>query len=176
MLMSLWILLLLFIVGFIALFVELFVPAAGAIGAAGIICMIVATVLGYRNFGTTAGTLLLTGTLIGTPVMIVMGLKLFPKTFVGRLLILRRTQEREDGYTSFTEEKYEGLKGREGTAVTTLRPSGMVVIDEKKYSVVTSGEMIERGRPVRVIKVEGSRVVVRESDGRKSEDKGREKP
>jgi membrane-bound ClpP family serine protease len=51
--MLIWIPVLLFILGFVALFLELFVPAAGLIGAAGIVCMIVGTVLGYKNFGTT---------------------------------------------------------------------------------------------------------------------------
>jgi len=159
--MIIWIPVLLFVVGFIALFLELFVPAAGMIGAAGIICMIVGTVLGYRSFGATVGTLFLTGTLVGTPAMIVIGLKVFPKTFVGKKLILSFSQHQETGFTSYTSERYENLEGREGEAVTVLRPSGMVLIDGQKYSVVTMGELIEKGEKVRVVKVEGSRVVVR---------------
>jgi membrane-bound serine protease (ClpP class) len=159
--MLIWVPVLLFIVGFVALFAELFVPAAGLIGGAGIVCMIVGTVLGYRNYGATVGTLFLTGTLIGTPAMIVIGLKLFPKTFVGKKLILGFSQGRETGFTSYTSERYEGLEGEEGEALTMLRPSGMAAINGRKYSVVTSGELIEKGTPIRVIKVEGSRVVVR---------------
>ena len=49
----------------------------------------------------------------------------------------------------------------EGEALTMLRPSGMAKFDGKKYSVVTSGELVEKGTVVRVVKVEGSRVVVR---------------
>jgi membrane-bound serine protease (ClpP class) len=159
--MVIWIPVLLFVVGFIALFLELVVPAAGMIGGAGIVCMIIGTVLGYRNFGSTVGTLFLTGTLIGTPAMIVIGLKLFPKTFVGKKLILSFSQGRDEGFTSYTSERYENLEGAEGDAATMLRPSGMVLIDGKKYSVVTAGELVERGERVRVVKVEGSRVVVR---------------
>ena len=161
--MDLWVPVLLFVIGFIALFLELFIPAAGVIGGVGIICMITGTVLGYRYLGRVPGSIFLAGTLIGTPIMIVIGLKLFPKTFVGRKLILSQSQEKESGFTSYTEDMYEGLTGKTGTALTTLRPSGMVMIGSKKYSVVTSGEMILKGREVRVIKVEGSRIVVRES-------------
>jgi len=159
--MSLWVPVLLFIVGFLALFLELFVPAAGMIGAVGIGCMITGTVFGYRFFGNVVGSLFLTGTLIGTPAIIIVGLKVFPKTFVGKKLILRESQKRESGFTSYTSERYEGLARKEGTAVTTLRPSGMIVIGSRKYSVVTSGEMIAKGEQVKVIKVEGSRIVVR---------------
>jgi membrane-bound serine protease (ClpP class) len=93
--------------------------------------------------------------------MIVIGLKLFPRTFVGKRLILSFSQRQEEGFTSYTRERYDDLLGKEGEALTMLRPSGMVLIDGKKQSVVTSGELVERGERVRVIKVEGSRVVVR---------------
>ena len=159
--MLIWIPVLLFVVGFIALFLELFVPAAGLIGGAGILCMVVGTVFGYHNFGTTIGTLFLAGTLIGTPAMIVIGLKMFPKTFVGKKLILSFSQEKETGFTSYSTERYAGLEGMEGEALTMLRPSGMARFNDKKYSVVTNGELVEKGTAIRVFKVEGSRVVVK---------------
>lgn len=159
--MEIWIPLLLFVVGFVALFLELFVPAAGVVGALGIICMIVGTVLAYTSSGRFVGSIFLAGVLIGTPVMIMLGLKAFPKSFVGKKLILSKSLEQEEGFTSAENEKYQILKGREGLAVTNLRPSGMIVIDGKKYSVVTAGEMIEKQAQVRVVKVEGNRIVVR---------------
>jgi membrane-bound serine protease (ClpP class) len=54
------------------------------------------------------------------------------------------------------------LLEKTGTALTPLRPAGTAVIDGKRVDVVTEGQMIERGTPVRVIAVEGMRVVVRE--------------
>jgi len=159
--MALWVLISLLGVGFVAIFLELFVPAAGLIGASGIISMITATVLSYVYHGRTAGTVMLACLLLGTPVVLWVGLKAFPRTFVGKRLILRKSFGREEGYTSYTSEKYDDLAGKEGVTITTLRPSGMVRIDDKKYSVVTGGELIEKGRSVRVVKVEGSRIVVR---------------
>jgi len=159
--MEMWLPVLLFVVGFIALFLELFVPAAGIIGAAGIICMIVATVLAYNSLGKIVGSLFLAGVLVGTPAMIMLGLKVFPKSFIGKRLILFRSMEQEYGFTSSDVEKYRDLLGKEGITLTMLRPSGMVRINGKKYSVVTSGELIEKGNMVHVIKVEGNRIVVR---------------
>ena len=40
-----------------------------------------------------------------------------------------------------------------------LHPSGVVAIDGKKHDVVTEGGMAEKGDRVRVVKVEGNRVV-----------------
>jgi membrane-bound serine protease (ClpP class) len=159
--MALWVLIALLGVGFVAIFIELFVPAAGLIAAAGIISMITATVLAYVYHGRTAGTVLLACLLLGTPVMLWVGLKAFPRTFVGKRLILKESFGQDEGYTSYTSEKYEDLAGKEGVALTMLRPSGMVRIEDKKYSVVTGGELIEKNQKIRVVKVEGSRIVVR---------------
>jgi membrane-bound serine protease (ClpP class) len=159
--MEIWIPILLFVVGFIALFLELFVPAAGAIGAMGIICMIVATVLSYRSLGKGVGTLFLVGILVGTPAMIMLGLKTFPKSFIGKRLILHQSMDQESGFSSSDVQTYNVLLGREGIVLTTLRPAGMVRIDGKKYSVVTGGEMIQKDEVVKVVKVEGNRIVVK---------------
>ena len=48
-----------------------------------------------------------------------------------------------------------------GTAMTSLRPSGMAMINEERVDVVTEGQMIERGTPVKVVAIEGMRVIVR---------------
>ncbi len=166
--MELWLPILLFFLGFTALFIELLVPAVGTIGGTGIICMVASTVLAYRNFGSPVGTIFLVGTLVGTPALVLVGLKMFPKTFVGKKLILGDAQDQQRGFTSYSGEQYRGLAGKQGTALTMLRPSGMVMIDDRKYSVVTGGDLIEKGSRVRVVKVEGSRIVVRRlkaSDG-----------
>jgi membrane-bound serine protease (ClpP class) len=159
--MEFWMPLFLFAVGFVALFLELFVPAAGVIGAMGIVCMVVATVFAYRSMGTGVGTVFLAGILIGTPAMIMLGLKAFPKSFIGKRLILHQSMEQESGFSSSDVEAYRELLGREGVAATTLRPAGMAVIGNRKYSVVTGGEMIQKDEAVRVVKVEGNRIVVR---------------
>jgi membrane-bound serine protease (ClpP class) len=38
----------------------------------------------------------------------------------------------------------------------------MIRIDGQKYSAVTGGEFIEKDKTIKVVKVEGSRVVVRQ--------------
>ncbi|MEE9308342.1 MAG: NfeD family protein, partial [Spirochaetia bacterium] len=79
-----------------------------------------------------------------------------------RWLIIQDRQDAEKGYASYTPEKYSDLSGKEGASLTVLRPVGMVLIEGQKYSAVTGGEFIEKNQPIRVIKVEGSRIVVRQ--------------
>jgi len=46
------------------------------------------------------------------------------------------------------------------TVVSDLRPSGSVEIDGRPVDVVTDGTYAETGTKVRVVRVEGARVVV----------------
>ncbi len=55
---------------------------------------------------------------------------------------------------------YRELRGRVGTAVTYLRPAGIASIEGRRVDVLTEGEFIAQGTPVRVVRVEGSRVFV----------------
>ena len=52
---------------------------------------------------------------------------------------------------------------KEGVAKTQLRPSGTAIIDGERVDVVTEGNLIEPGTNLKVVAVEGMRVVVRES-------------
>lgn len=50
--------------------------------------------------------------------------------------------------------------GRTGTVRSTLRPAGIAEFDGVRLNVVSDGDFIEAGAPVRVDRVEGKRIVV----------------
>ena len=50
--------------------------------------------------------------------------------------------------------------GKTGKACTTLRPAGIAEIDGVRLNVVTEGDYIDAGTAVKVISVEGNRIVV----------------
>ena len=156
-----WVAIGLAVAGVLAIIVEMFVPAFGLIGLAGVGAIVASIVTVYRAFGTLVGSIYLGAAIVVLPVLIVLYFKYLPRTFVGRRLIQHGVQDRDKGYSSFTAEKYAGLLGKDGTALTVLRPVGTVLIEGDKYSAVTSGEFVEKDQPVTVIKVEGSRIVVR---------------
>lgn len=159
--MPLWGSFVLIAVGLVAIFAELLIPAFGLIGLAGLGSVVAAVVFAYSEHGDALGTVVLATALVTTPLAIFLGLKYFPKTFIGKRLILSDSFDRDSGYASYTSSAYEGLVGKHGRAKTTLRPSGVAEIDGRKQSVVTEGEFIEHDATVRVVRVEGSRVVVR---------------
>ena len=53
------------------------------------------------------------------------------------------------------------LVGRQGVAITYLRPSGVGLFDDERIDVVSESEWIEQGTPVRIVAAEGYRHVVR---------------
>ena len=53
------------------------------------------------------------------------------------------------------------LIGREGTVLTELRPAGSVQLGEQVVDVVSEGAFVAKGERVKVIAVNGARVVVR---------------
>jgi membrane-bound serine protease (ClpP class) len=58
----------------------------------------------------------------------------------------------------------QGLLGRTGVAVTDLRPSGKVRLGDTIHDVVGQMAWIDRGSPVRVVDVDGVRVMVARVD------------
>ncbi len=67
--------------------------------------------------------------------------------------------EREEGWASASPRP--DLLGREGEALTDLRPSGTVLIGEERVDAVSESAWIEEGTEVKVVSSEGYRLVVR---------------
>src|SRR3972149_4432220 len=83
---------------------------------------------------------------------------LVPATFIYAIkkLTLKKALDASEGAISFAGD-YSILTGKKGVAVTPLRPSGTVIIDDKKCDVITEGEMIDKGKEVLVVRTEGNK-------------------
>ena len=84
-------------------------------------------------------------------------------TFVFRSKSVRRrfvldTQLKKGGGTA--SEDLSRLVGRIGETRSDLRPAGIAVIDDMRVDVVSEGGFIDKGTPVRVVTVDGPRVIV----------------
>jgi len=55
-----------------------------------------------------------------------------------------------------------GLVGKIGTAMTVLRPSGKIMMDNEMYDAVSNQGFIEAGREVKVVKFENMQLYVEE--------------
>ena len=56
----------------------------------------------------------------------------------------------------------QDLVGQEGVCINTLRPAGNADFGGRRVDVVSEGEFILKGRRVRVERVEGLKVLVKE--------------
>jgi membrane-bound serine protease (ClpP class) len=143
----------LLVVGAVLVLLETVLPGLIA-GILGILCLMGAVLVGYQQYGVRTGNFLLLGVSGASVVVILLWLRYFPRSPMARLFI----SQQQVG--DIRAEKPE-LLHRTGAALTQLRPSGMAVIDGKRIDVVTEGGLVERGTPVKVIAIEGMRVVVR---------------
>jgi membrane-bound ClpP family serine protease len=149
--------LLLFVAGLALLFFELFVPG-GILGTMGIVCVGASIFFAFKNYEEIA-MMVLAGELLALGVGVVIAVRIFPHTPIARRLTLTREFDAQEGFTSASSES-DTYVGKEGVALTTLRPAGIALIEGKRINVVTDGEFIERDARVRVSEVEGSRIVV----------------
>lgn len=143
----------LMVVGALLIAAESFLPGMIA-GIAGACCVVAGVIEGYAKFGLRTGSLILLCVLAGLMVGFWLWVKFFPESRLARVFISDKT------VGDIGTERPELLE-QTGEALTPLRPAGTVLIKGRRVDVVTEGQMIERGTPVRVIAVEGMRVVVR---------------
>lgn len=150
--------LLLFIIGLIFIILEFFVPG-GIIGSIGLIAVIGSLFMAADN-NTLIAVSLLIAVMVSLTVSILL-VKVFNKNMkFFKKMVLRDATTTEEGYVS-NVNRVE-LLGKIGTALTPLRPAGIAYIDDERVDVVTEGSFIDQDSDVVVVKVEGSRIVVRE--------------
>ena len=143
----------LLIAGVVLLILETVLPGAIA-GILGGICLLAGIVLGYSEFGLRTGNLILLGVIVGLIAGFALWVKYFPESPMGRVFISK-------GVVGDIGTERADLLNQTGTALTNLRPSGMALINGKRVDVVTEGGMIDRGTAIKVVAVEGMRIVVR---------------
>jgi membrane-bound serine protease (ClpP class) len=73
-------------------------------------------------------------------------------------LFLKQGMPQAEGYISAAMRA--DLMGKDGVALTDLRPAGTATIAGERVDVVTEGEYLNQGSAVRVIRSEGYRLVV----------------
>ena len=165
---------LLFVIGVGLLLFEIFViPGFGVAGISGLVAMGLGLVLSLQRFvvpeydyqwDILGRNVLVVGGTVVAAVLVSLSLAMLVKNtrFFSRLA-LANTQDATAGYTVQATSVGERYLNREGTAETTFRPSGKIRLDDEVVPAESEGGYIEIGRPVRVVRVDGNRIVVREA-------------
>lgn len=150
-----WVEIALAISGLVLMAVELFTPGFGIFGLAGIAAFGAAIFLAAPSAGLAWRYLM--WTTIASAFVLFALIRAVSKRGLGKVLTLSDTAR---DWSAQAEDRSR-LVGREGVSLTVLRPAGTAVFDDKRLDVVSEGEFIPAGVPVRIIRVEGTRIVVR---------------
>lgn len=137
------------------------VPGFGISGILGIVSL----VMGIFFVSDTwyEGILYSLGTLIILSILLYLSFRFMGTRKIWQRLSLNTSQSNEAGYTG-PDLNYEKYLGRVGTALTQLRPAGTATIQGERLDVVTEGGFIKSGTPIKVVAVEGVRIIVRTID------------
>lgn len=157
-----------FIAGVVLLLLEIFVvPGFGLFGILGITAIVASLFMGLlADFQIVTWNMIsialiqLAAAFVVTFVAGYFLSKVLPKTNFFNRLILQDNIVIRSGYAA-EPETYE-LVGKEGEALTDLRPSGTAIFGDNRIDVITEGSYLTKGTKVVVIKESGSKVVVRE--------------
>ncbi|MBU2492746.1 MAG: ATP-dependent Clp protease proteolytic subunit [Bacteroidetes bacterium] len=156
----------LFAVGVVLLILEIFViPGFGIPGVLGIIFVIGSLFLGLiSDFPIISWSLVEDAIIQLASVFLITGAVIFllsrflpQSSFFNRFILVDEIKE-QSGYSS--KETLKHLIGIEGKALTDLRPAGTAMLNNERTDVVTEGDFISHDTQIKVIRVEGSKVVV----------------
>ena len=143
------------LLGLAVIVVEIFVPSFGLLSilAAGI--LLYSLYLVFTTISTNIGLVFVGVDLFVIPMVLVFSIKALGASSWS----LHKTLSRNEGVASQSPEMVS-WRGKTGVAVTDLRPSGTVMIEEKRLDAVTDGEYVDADTPVVVTVVSGNRIVV----------------
>lgn len=172
-----WLEVLLFLAGVAFILMELFViPGFGIAGFGGILLILLSLFMASQRFTGGEGIKAsdLTNTLLvitGASVASIVGMWVASQYFGGLKLFSHLTLEPPEPVIaaagtlasgSSTDTLAPVAKGDEGIADSALRPSGRVLFGDDYRDVVTDGSFVDKGARVRVVKVAGTHITVRE--------------
>jgi membrane-bound ClpP family serine protease len=147
---------------------EVFVPSGGLIGllATGLLAV---SLWQAFTVSTATGLGFLIALVILGPLTAMLAFRLFPKTPMGRWLLLQPPAPGEV-LPEPPGGRLEHLVGQFGRALTPLRPSGVVDFEGRRLDGLSEEGLIPRGALVRAVQVRGGTLVVRPANEAALED------
>ena len=136
------------------------VPGHGAPGILGGIALLAAVLLAFGIPLFFIAMQTISTAIVMTVILFYLATRAFPQNAWMAKLTFASAQ----GPDYVTSRDNTHLRGLTGTASSYLRPAGVATVDGRRIDVLTQGEFIPAGTPVRVTRVEGARVFVEPID------------
>ncbi len=144
--------------GIALLVVEVFVPGFGLPGVSGLILIVIGVVMTWNTYGAVAGLAVTLIALALAGISISVSIKSAANGKLSRSALFLK-----DTVTPVEHEENAALVGKTGETVTVLNPVGFAEFGGVRLNVLTEGSYLEKGKQVQVIRVEGNKIIVRET-------------
>ena len=154
---NLTLLIILLAAGVLLIGAEIFVPGA-VVGTMGVLSLLGAIIVAF-GMSSVLGFYVAVGVVVLVGLTVVLWIKFFPRSSLGQKLTLS-----EDGKEFKATDNRLALMDKLGTAHSDLRPAGFAIIGGQRVDVVSEGGMIPKGQAIKVIRVDGNRIVVRKAE------------
>lgn len=147
---------LLFALALVLFFFEVFVPGA-VLGIMGGILMAIGCGLAFHEFGLDGGAVATAIALALVGLTLYIEFFVLPRTRFGRKLFLEKA-------VSATSQPMPAVAaevvGQTGEALTTLAPSGFVLIGGRKYEAASQSGLLPKGAAIKVTGLDNFRLLV----------------
>ena len=149
----------LFVIGALLMAAEIFLPGAVA-GIAGGLALLAGSVLSFREFGFAGGFGASAGAAVLVIAMLYLELVVLPKTAFGRKMIV---QSKVDATSQPPVADLAAVVDKPAMALTTLAPSGYVLVDGRRYEAFCRSGHAAKGAQLRVVDLDNFRLIVTQS-------------
>lgn len=148
--------LLLFALGLVLLFFEVFVPGA-VLGIIGGVCMLIGCGVAFSTYGAGGGAIAVLVAVALLAATLYFELRVLPRTRTGRKMFLEAEVK---GASHAPQAVADEIVGQVGEALTMLAPSGLVQVGGKQYEAASLSGLLPKGAPVKVVGVDTFRLTV----------------
>ena len=145
-------------IALVLFFFEIIVPG-GILAVIGGILMLIACVIAYTDLGPLSALItffVALGISIG---MLILEIKILPKTSLGKNFFFKTAVE---GSSNIPQTE-ENIIGKNGESLTTMAPTGKILIEGKEYEATTNSGLFEAGTPVEVVNYDNYKVIVKKA-------------
>ena len=148
------------LVGVVLLVVEMFMPGFGIPGTSGTLLLVASIVMAWFEYGARVGLGMAVAVLALMGIVISISLKSVNNGKLANSDLMLEGTVNDGGKQE--RDAMQRMVGKEGKALTALRPVGAVEFENGKMNVQSDGEFIEKDAVVRVMRVSGTTVYVKQ--------------
>jgi membrane-bound ClpP family serine protease len=147
--------------GLLLVGLEFFVPSGGIIAVLAGLSIIAGIAIAFIQRGPQVGLMFLVIAIVSIPVILIGGFKVLPHTTIGKLMIPSEVDSEEVLSDIATRRHLRDMIGWIGRSTSPMLPSGSIEIEGQSFDAVSQGMSIEPNTPIKVVDVQGTRIIVR---------------